>query len=386
MPHLKNFLQRFRLRHKLAALSLVGVLMCVLPLLQVLNYQGLEISLARNAQAELDPLLGAVALQRGLLAHRDSAGQVLRGRTELDTERLARQAAVDSRLTLLDGMLGLRGGLKAIGEAQAMSEDWARLVSQIAERSISADNSDAAHRLLVEQTLQVIDLVAQGSNLLHDKDADVATLAASLARPLPQLSTTLALLQSPRPKGDSAAAAAEAQLETAMLPLGEKRPLGRSRDRSLADAVAAARVATHSHLRLLRDPKAVPEETALTSAKAVQLNDAVIEATQATLRHQLAARVQGVESRRAQLLGTLAALGAVAAALLFSLLRATRSSPRGSTPVPEAAEREQAYLRNTIVNLMKRLRQAKPKPKPKNQAVRKPPKPAPAPADPTQRY
>jgi len=78
-------------RYKLAALSIVGAAMVALPLAQVLRYQDTELQAALAEQAGLEPVKRAVAVQQGLLAHRDVAGQVLRGQVALETERRARQ-------------------------------------------------------------------------------------------------------------------------------------------------------------------------------------------------------------------------------------------------------------------------------------------------------
>ena len=188
---MSTLLQRLKLRHKLAALSVVGVAMCVLPLVQVLRYQGLEIQRARSANPEQDAGMLAVSLQRGLLGHRDAAGQVLRGLSASENERRLRQVEVDTRLAMLDHAVAERGPDRALQETQDMRRDWVQLVQQVLGRKVSADASDAAHRLLVEQTLQVIDLVAGASPLLLDSDPQVAQRAHALLVTLPRLTPSL---------------------------------------------------------------------------------------------------------------------------------------------------------------------------------------------------
>jgi len=176
-----TLLQTLRLRHKLAALGVIGVTMCLLPLVQLLRYQGLELQMAQDAQTTADPTLLAVSVQRGLLSHRDVAGLVLRGRAEVEPERRNRQVDVDVRISQLKLAVQRKGTVPANEEAQALHTDWQTLVQRVLARSVSGDASDAAHRLLIEQTLQVMDLVASLSPLLQDPNRQVASAAQAVA-------------------------------------------------------------------------------------------------------------------------------------------------------------------------------------------------------------
>jgi hypothetical protein len=111
-------------------------------------------------RASLDPMADAVALQRSLQAHGDAARPVLQGRLQLEPERQRRQADVDRRLDDLGHALAAGLWAKAIEEAHALASDWAQLARQVANRSIGAAQSDHAHRLRVEQALQVMDLLS----------------------------------------------------------------------------------------------------------------------------------------------------------------------------------------------------------------------------------
>ena len=68
-----------RLRRSLAALSLVGAVLVALPVAQLLRYQSAELDALTAGRTRLDPVARAVHVQRGLLAHRDVAAQVLGG-------------------------------------------------------------------------------------------------------------------------------------------------------------------------------------------------------------------------------------------------------------------------------------------------------------------
>ncbi len=294
-----TLLQRLKLRHKLAALSVVGVAMCILPLVQVLRYQGQEIQRARSASPEQDAGLLAVSLQRGLLGHRDAAGQVLRGHHQIESERRLRQVEVDTRLAMLDHAVAERGPDRALQETQDMRRDWVQLVQQVLGRKLTADASDAAHRLLVEQTLQVIDLVAGASPLLLDSDPQVARQAHALLVTLP------------------------------------RRTLSLSTPWAATAAAASAEQALRVHL----------EEMALAHT---------------SLQQTLAERVTRIRLQHRLVLGALAALGLLALWLAVSVLRAVlrleRQASQNWAYATAGVSDGQSSLREAMHWLMKRAR------------------------------
>jgi hypothetical protein len=149
------------LRRRLAALSVVGALMVALPLVQVLRFQAEQIATLVKHQASLNPIARAVHVQRGLLAHRELAGQVLRGQDAVEPQRLQRQHDVAEAAQGLVSDLEIVRLPRARLEAQAMRDDFGVLAAQVAARRITATESDGAHRLLVEQALQVMDLAEE---------------------------------------------------------------------------------------------------------------------------------------------------------------------------------------------------------------------------------
>jgi hypothetical protein len=133
----------------------------------------------------LDPVGQAVMLQRGLLAHQPAARRVLRGESAVEPERAAHARAVDQRIATLAGALRTGHLGLALEESHALQADWHALVQAITARTIDADGSDAAHRLLVEQTLQVIDFVA-AATAAPANDGAMATGLAGLVPPGPR--------------------------------------------------------------------------------------------------------------------------------------------------------------------------------------------------------
>ena len=149
-----------RQRFKFALLAALGSAMVLLPLGQVLRYQNAELDQLLAQRAVLDPMAQALAVQRGLISHRDASERVLAGRFKLEAERRLRQADVDHDLWALQGTLSSGMWVRALGETAALAQDWRELIGRIAERQIEASASRLSHQILIEQAVQVMDLVS----------------------------------------------------------------------------------------------------------------------------------------------------------------------------------------------------------------------------------
>lgn len=133
--------------------------MVLLPLGEVMRHQAQEFQLMSAERAQLDPLAQAVAVQRGLLSHSELCQRLLAGRAALEPERQLRQAVVDTALWDLKNTLAAGLWVSALGEAGQLGLDWRALTQRIQARTVDLKTSQADHRLLIEQTLQVMDLV-----------------------------------------------------------------------------------------------------------------------------------------------------------------------------------------------------------------------------------
>ena len=181
LPALSKFilLQRLKLRHKIAALGVVGMALCLLPLVQLLRWHGLELQSAQAAQIQLAPALLAVDLQRGLVDHRQTAARVLNREPQAEGPRRENQAAVDARLAMLGHRLQASYLAETERELSEMRAGWIELVQRIVSGRSSVLHSNQAHQLLIEQTLQIIDNVSSGH-----ADASPLRLAAAQASSL----------------------------------------------------------------------------------------------------------------------------------------------------------------------------------------------------------
>lgn len=169
-----------RPRLKLLLAALLAALSVLLPLTPVWRHTGQEIDSLVAERALLDPLSRALSLQRSLLGHADVAARVLRGRGGLEAERRLRQHAVEADLVALQATLSAGLWTRALGEANALAQDWRQLSWQVAHRSIDPALCAQGHQLLVEQAVQVMDLVS--SQAPARSPVQLALQAPSLAR------------------------------------------------------------------------------------------------------------------------------------------------------------------------------------------------------------
>ena len=355
-----------KLRHKFAALGLIAVAMVATPLVQVLRYQSMQIQAVLYEQTGLDPVSGAVTLQHALLAHRDIAGLVLRGVLQLEPERTVRQAEVDDRAAALETTLFALKLPRAMGEAQALRQDWATLVPQVEHRKITAADSDAAHRLLVEQTLQVIDLVAAASGLGSHGPAKTYLASVRDLSSLPHVTAQIAALGLAADSGAERAdlAAAEAALARALGHLSEGLDGGLIDDALLASAVATAGATADRLFQLRRQagPADAPALAAAT-ATALQAQARLFDVASQAVRSALQARAGRIEQQRAQLLALMAALAALAAGVLALIRLGTRhhaDSQRAQAAGFDAAPDGQTLHRDVAGRLWQRLRHDSP--------------------------
>jgi hypothetical protein len=144
---------------KYVLLGAAGGALILLPLGQVLRYQGAELTALAAERAALDPLALALGVQRSVIAHRDASDRVLRGRPALEAERRIRQAELDQRLRDLQDTLTAGWWMRALQETQSLAGDWRQLARLVALRQINPADSLDAHQLLMEQAVQVMDLV-----------------------------------------------------------------------------------------------------------------------------------------------------------------------------------------------------------------------------------
>jgi hypothetical protein len=353
------------LRRRLAALGVVGALMVALPLVQVLRFQNAEVQSLLGERAGLDPVARAVEVQRGLLAHADLAADVLRGQTALEPQRLQRQGEVDGRVAALSMALLTGQWERAVQESDALRDDWMLLARQVAARSLDAGESDQAHRLLMEQTLQVIDLVGDSALPHAERGVDRLLPAAATARALPRLAWQLARLSMPGAGNDADSARrdvadAEADLARTLGRLNTALARNEAGHSDLAGASAKAGALADRYIRQLRSLGSRHAETRAAGAAAVRAQFALFRHAHEVAAAALDMQLATAERQRNQLLAALAALGLLALGLAAQVLRLLRNFDTPQAPTPLAAPYEPtqrpAASREAAGRVLQRLR------------------------------
>jgi len=352
-------------RHKYALLGVLGMLMVATPLVDVVRRQSQDLQLLLGARSGLDAMARALDVQRALLAHGAAAALALgeRGapqaepRSALEGKRRARQDEVDVRMAGLTAALVQGRQAAALEEDGALREDWAALIERIAARRIAVADSEAAHRLLIEQVLQIMDFLADAGG------AAVATAGApGLAEPRYAARLLLAFTQfeaapAGTPSGDLVDVAGErrwlqaAARRTFALPAGPGTP-----GAALARARDSASAALRAYLAALDSGNAahaasasarLSEALAAWPVQAVAATGAALAEAEATLVRE-----------RAALLGVLLLLALAQGLLLASLRagarRATARAP--SDTASELVEEPGSESRQPTETLMRRLR------------------------------
>lgn len=352
-------------RHKFALLGVLGMLMVATPLVDVVRRQSQDLQLLLGARSGLDAMTRALDVQRALLAHAAAAALVLGGRgalegeqrSALEAERRARQDEVDARMAGLTAALVQGRQAPALEEDGALREDWAALVERIAARRIAVAGSEAAHRLLIEQVLQIMDFLADAGG------AAVATAGApGLAEPRHAARLLLAFAQfeaarAGTPPGDLAGVAGERQRLQAAARRSFVLPAGPGTSgAALARARAAARAALRAYLAALDGGDAahtagartrLSEALAAWPAQAAAATDAALAEAEASLGRE-----------RAALLGVLLLLALAQGLLLASLRTGARCAPaRAPSGAASGLGKEPgSESRQPTETLMRRLR------------------------------
>ena len=354
-----------RLRGRLAALSVLGALVVALPLGQVLRYQSAEMELLAAQREGLNPVTRAVDVQRGLLAHRDTTAEVLGGDQRMEPERRVRQAEVDERLAYLAVALTTGPWDRAVRESDALRDDWLLLSRDLMAGRVEAAESEQAHRLLVEQTLQVLDLLADASTPRAQRQGgDGTAMAWSAALALPRLLAQVAALPVTATAGDTLASgreliAAEARLARTLGSLNTalERPQTHPAPgaAALAEAGARAGAAADQYFQRLRTPSTGSTDLRQAANAALQAQFALFDGVAAATRHGIDERLAEIAQRRRLLLAALGVLSLSCLLLVLQLARGLRALDR--PPVPPPATPSPTSDRMQAQRLMQRLRQ-----------------------------
>ena len=191
-----QFIRNLRLSRKFFLLSAVAVGVLLLPLSY--SVRSVEQDLARDRSE-----LSGIAPSRGLLRvvqltqqHRGLSTAALGGKTDLESQRSARQAETEQAVEAFGALLPqLDESLRLRAEWEQVAGEWRALAKDVAGRSVTGPQSFERHTALIAQALEFHGRVMDVSGLMRDADPDVHFLNAAALEKAPALSELLGQLR-----------------------------------------------------------------------------------------------------------------------------------------------------------------------------------------------
>lgn len=295
--------------------------MVCLPLLQVLNYQQAELEQLQNQRAQLDPVAAAVNAQWALLDHRALASAVLTGQGSMEIKRQQAKTDVDDRLLSLSSVLGNGHWPLAVLEARALGKDWLQLAQEVQAQKLSPAQSNEAHTLRIEQTLQIVDLVTTG--LAPEAELDAAQRSAFVhsALQLSQVAVGLSQLSPEALKAALTRAVGHPAAQALQAPLTQAVQASQQFQKVWAEARAEWPADQHSPGSSDAEAVLIAAELQHSLQQALVQQRRLLSALKAHHDHSLGKQVATVQAQRELLLASLLVLGLLTAGLGLSLLR-----------------------------------------------------------------
>jgi methyl-accepting chemotaxis protein len=184
-----------KLWHKFAIIGVVAGVMTAVPLVTTINYKRGELAVAKGEATGIPSLAAAVALQQHLQNHRGLSGIVLSGSNQADADRKrALQQATES-VAKLEQLLSQSGYAKASEKARKLTADLSALAQRVEQRGVSNPDSFAAHTVLINDNLRIMDTLADESGLSLDPVAESYYLMTAAVDHLPRLAEAIAQLR-----------------------------------------------------------------------------------------------------------------------------------------------------------------------------------------------
>ena len=331
-----KILRTMKLWQKFAALGLIGVAMCAVPLVKVIEYRNAEIAVAKAEAAGLDPLREQLAVQQALQTHRGLTRLAFDGNPAAEADRRARQTDVQTRLAKAIDQSTAKGYDKAVQEMKAFKVAWDQLSGRIDSRQITVADSYAEHTRLVDQSLRINELIADASGLTLDPVAETYFVMTALTDHLPRLTEETAAVRgaggrvlksttggvAERMELSGAANGARHAADRAFGQIKKAVAINPSLNKTLGEAVDAAAAATVAYSLMAKSeilgadkPKLDPMAYFKAGTDAVDLQYKALSATSLAMEELLQARIRDTEQARNGLLLLLAAMALVAAAM-----------------------------------------------------------------------
>jgi methyl-accepting chemotaxis protein len=338
---MSNLLRSMSLWKKFTVLSIIGCVMCLIPLGTVVQYKLGEISVAKGEEQGLPAVQAALSLLRDMNHHRVLSTEALSGKAGAEAERLALAKDVASDLDRLTQEVDEHGYSTASALLKTLKSQWTEMGQKIASRQMSADAAAAEHEVLADHDLVIIESIADSSGLSLDPIADTYYLVTALTDHLPRLADMIMMTENKGDqmiKGDPTNASAKAevgalaaqadylserahaQLEKAVQAEPSHKDLLALRDAAEA-ALAKFTKLTEEEAARTDQSKISTQEYAQISSAAIAAQTKLIDGVNGALHARLKARVHDSEVATYTLVGGIAGLALLAAVLSVLVTR-----------------------------------------------------------------
>jgi len=338
---MKNILRSMKLWQKFAALGVIGTVTCAVPLTLVIRSENGDLAVAMAEDHGMDTVELMMPLQRGLQAHRGLSGIALSGDSKAESERAAMRDEVNGHFEKVGRFMAEQGYTKQADELKAVKADWDKLNRQVAERSITAADSMAAHSELVKRHIGLLDSVADASGLSLDPVAETYFLMTAVVDHLPRLTEAVAMA---RGQGSTLLAAKQAspaervrleqlamqgsylngRAEAQIVKAGELSAALKKQVTGLAEAGAAAQgLFKLAHDEVINAAKLsyAPADYFKAGTTAVAAQYKLIDQSINGMQELLHARIHDIEHTRAELVALMAGLALLALGLGWAITR-----------------------------------------------------------------
>jgi methyl-accepting chemotaxis protein len=339
---MNRILRSMKLWQKFAFLGLIGLLMCVVPLLKVVSYKNGELEVARAERAGLEPLRESVAVQRALHGHRGLSTNMLNGDLRMEADRETYKREVNTHLAALVKVLGEQGRTELADEAKGLQGDWDKLSRDVEAKAHGPADNFTKHKALIERNLKALEVAADTAGLTLDPVAESYFVVTALVDHLPRLTDTTAsarvrgtrMLQAkkatPQQISDLLALvnASQSFYDRADTQVKKAAALSPELKAAVGEIVAKSTAETQRFYKVIREEVAVDRALTMDASDYFKLGSAAVDSQYAgisaianALDTLLANRVRDTERERATIVGALGALVLLAAGIAMAITR-----------------------------------------------------------------
>jgi methyl-accepting chemotaxis protein len=186
-----SFLGQLRLAHKFLILSVIALLLASIPTFFYVREAAKGLDAYQNEQQGLPQMAEVLRTVQFTQQHRGIAALVLGGVAGVEGQRQAKQAEADQSYAKVDALVKAMQNPAIDRIWDKARGDWETLRAGVGNKTLTVQQSFAAHGALVPQLLKLNDRVGDHFGLSLDPDRDSYQLIQSMYYQLPYLTEEL---------------------------------------------------------------------------------------------------------------------------------------------------------------------------------------------------